>query len=480
MVGELLTKCGIQTLPTDSYERLVNELHHTYQTRRFLVILDDVREATLDKLGDLLPPNPCASLVTSRIQQMGGVKTFPLDTMSWEQAEDLFKAILGDEIVANELETVKILADRCRFNPLAMEIAARRIRQFEGTRKPVARYFEIAQAKFSELKMEGDTRWDMVRIFDISYLDLSTDDREKFQTLSVFHPTGFPLEAVTVVWKTDSDTSRQVLRRFINLSLVKVVGTDEERLERYRLHDLLDEYAAPKLKASGKYNETKALLAGWLLELFDSNYGLRVESLSLILPERDNLIHACEWARGEKQADMLALLTTKPRNWFYNVFRETWIYWFAWLEASLQLGISENGLKANVLQAIGDIQQFRKENDAALESYNQALTLFRQVGAKLGEANVRAALCRLSLNSGSLVDAETQLDQVIAMRRLIGDIYSEGADYGNFSVVLLKMGEKTRAKEYALKARQAFEKVGESSILEQVDQLIAACDEKGE
>lgn len=71
-------------------------------------------------------------MITSRIQQIGGVKTFGLDSMTWEQAHELFKAILGDDVVSNELETLMVLANRCKFNPLAMEIAARRIRQLEG------------------------------------------------------------------------------------------------------------------------------------------------------------------------------------------------------------------------------------------------------------------------------------------------------------------------------------------------------------
>ena len=45
--------------------------------------------------------------------------------------------------------------------------------------------------------------------------------------------------------------------------------------------------------------------------------------------------------------------------------------------------------EANVLQAIGDVQQFRDDRDAALESYAAALRLFREIGAKLGEANVQ-------------------------------------------------------------------------------------------
>ena len=61
--------------------------------------------------------------------------------------------------------------------------------------------------------------------------------------------------------------------------------------------------------------------------------------------------------------------------------------------------------EANVLQAIGDVQQFRKENDAALESYNAALSLFRQVGAKLGEANTLQSLGKAAVISANDQDS---------------------------------------------------------------------------
>jgi tetratricopeptide (TPR) repeat protein len=48
--------------------------------------------------------------------------------------------------------------------------------------------------------------------------------------------------------------------------------------------------------------------------------------------------------------------------------------------------------EANVLQAIGDVQNFRDDRDAALKSYGEALQLFRAVGARLGEANVLKAI----------------------------------------------------------------------------------------
>ncbi len=515
LLSEIMGKCGVQIQPTDSDERLKNELHHVYLSRKIFLILDDVREESLNQLAEILPPSPCAALVTSRIQDIGGVKNFALDAMDWNQARQLFEAVLGEAVVAPELDTVKTLAERCKFNPLAMEIAARRIRQFEGTRKPVARYFEIAQTRFSELKMTGDARWDMDKVFDISYLDLSAEDQQKFQKLSAFHPTGFSVEAVAFLWNDDIPLARNLLSRFINLSLVKIVEMD---LERYRLHDLLDEFTTPKLKASGKYNETKTALAQWLVNLFGEHYTADISTAPHVAVERDNLLHACEWARGEKQAEVLALLTTKPWNWFYNIFRDSWGQWFAWLEASLQLGIEDKQLKANVRKAMGDVQQFRAERDAALDSYNEALKLFRQVGDKLGEANVRkamgdvqqfraerdaaldsynealklfrqvgdklgeanvmAAKSRMSIRAGEIENAEKQLTEIIQTRRLIGDLYGEGADYGNFAIALLESGYREKAREYALKARLIFEQIKLPAIVEMMDRVISASQEE--
>jgi len=50
---------------------------------------------------------------------------------------------------------------------------------------------------------------------------------------------------------------------------------------------------------------------------------------------------------------------------------------------------------------MGDVQQFRDDREAALQSYEQALTLFRQVGDRLGEANCYLAQGRVLLEQGN-------------------------------------------------------------------------------
>jgi tetratricopeptide (TPR) repeat protein len=111
--------------------------------------------------------------------------------------------------------------------------------------------------------------------------------------------------------------------------------------------------------------------------------------------------------------------------------------------------------EANVLQAIGDVQQFRKELDAALTSYHEALTLYRALGARLGEANVLAALSRLRLDD-DVAASQQLLEQALVLRRAINDRYSEGADLGNYGIALLQRGRGAEALPYLQRARAVF------------------------
>ncbi len=77
--------------------------------------------------------------------------------------------------------------------------------------------------------------------------------------------------------------------------------------------------------------------------------------------------------------------------------------------------------EANVLQAMGDVQQFRDEREAALASYEQALGLYRQVGSKLGEAN-----CYLA--QGRVARQQEDYQAALAMQTRAYQLYGEIQD----------------------------------------------------
>jgi tetratricopeptide (TPR) repeat protein len=109
--------------------------------------------------------------------------------------------------------------------------------------------------------------------------------------------------------------------------------------------------------------------------------------------------------------------------------------------------------QANVLQAIGAVQQFRKDTTAALGSYQQALGLFRAIGDP--------------------EQSQTLLHQALAIREAINDVYSSGADLGNYGIALLQRGRNAEAPLYLERARALFAARGIEELLPQMDALIA-------
>jgi len=89
---------------------------------------------------------------------------------------------------------------------------------------------------------------------------------------------------------------------------------------------------------------------------------------------------------------------------------------------------------------------------------------------------VLAVLSRIAIADGKVDEAEQQLSQIILTRRAIRDLYSEGADYGNFAIALLNNGHKEKAKYYALKARVIFEKIELPALVAMLDNVIQASD----
>ncbi|MEB3268803.1 MAG: tetratricopeptide repeat protein [Leptolyngbya sp.] len=91
--------------------------------------------------------------------------------------------------------------------------------------------------------------------------------------------------------------------------------------------------------------------------------------------------------------------------------------------------------EANTLQAIGDVLQFLKQSGEALSRYDEALGIYRDVGDRLGEAYVLCELGQLQ----AATDPEQAMAQFLAAQAIfeaIGDRYSQGRTLLMFIVPL--------------------------------------------
>ncbi len=446
VMGALAFQCGVRPDPTWTFEQQALEVRRVLQEHRALVVLDDVRAENAAALPDLLPPSPpCACIVTSRLRQFAAIPaaaTFALDRMTEEQARRLLEAVLTPARVRAEPEAVDALIARCQYNPLALDIAARRVLQL-AVPDPIAAYARKIQERLGELRVGDDPRLNLFAVFDESYDGLSEADRRRFRCLAAFAPSGFSPQAAAAVWGDGEEEACAAIERLFNASLLKPVPGPRER---YRLHDLLDEYAADKLRQSGEEEPARRAQAEWVVNFFQEYFVPEVDAFPEVFPEKDNLLTAAWWMQKYGEGNSLARLAIAPRNWLYVHFVDVWNEWWTWLVESLRLGVSDQGLRADVLKAMGDVQQFRDERDAALASYGQALGLYRAVGDRLGEANTLSGLGYLYMAQGESEQAFQMLNQALGLYQQIGDRVGQANIYWNLGMRLAQDGRLQEAE----------------------------------
>jgi len=456
-----------------------------YQSPVRLLVLDDIRRSFLESLPYCLPPSPpCTVLLTSRLNlpavPAGGM--IVLDVMTEQQALELLHSIPGlEEAAAREPEAARELVRLCACHPLALDLAARRLlRRVKRSAAPIADFNAQLTNRLEQLR-EGDERLQSLRAnFDLSYTELSPADQGYFRRLAVCAETGFTPALAAALWQCDAPEAMGILERLSDASLVL---PPERAAGRWRLHDLLRDYAGERLREAGEASATQRLLAGWIIALFKVHFIDDPDVAPYVEAELDNLRAAADWAVKTGEGELLAQLVTWPRNWLYNVFR-VWEEWYGWLTQALQLGITEPQLRANVLKAQGDVLAFLKRNDEALARYEAALGLYRAVGARLGEANVLQAqgdvLAFLKRNDEALARYEAALGLYRAVGARLGEANVLQAQ-GDVLAFRKQNDEALARYEAALGLFRAVgDRLGEANTLRAQGDVLAFLDRRDE
>ena len=117
--------------------------------------------------------------------------------------------------------------------------------------------------------------------------------------------------------------------------------------------------------------------------------------------------------------------------------------------------------EANVLKAQGDVLAFLKQNDEALQRYDQALSLFRAVGARLGEANVLQAQGDVLAFLDQRQEALQRYDQALSLFRAVGDRLGEANVLKAQGALFLGEGDVEQGMAKLEAAHSLYEKVGD-------------------
>ena len=224
---------------------------------RVLVVLDDASDEA--QVRPLLPGSAgCAVLVTSRsrLAALAGSHAVPLGALPADQAAALLTAIIGADRAAAEPEAVAGVARLCGYLPLALRIAGARLASRPAW--TVSWFASRLESRRLDLLKSGDL--EVRASFALSYDSRDEAEQRAFRMAGLL-TSDFPAWAMATVLGTDPDEAELLLEQLADAALADIAGVDATGLIRYRLHDLLRDFARELLGETEDTASTQDRLA---------------------------------------------------------------------------------------------------------------------------------------------------------------------------------------------------------------------------
>ncbi len=442
---------------------LADELLRTCPRLR---ILTTSREA-LRIPGEVVYPVPSLTLPDRGRPSVDGLKRSEAGRLFIERAT---LAQPGFTLQDGEAEALAEICRRLDGNPLAIELAAARVR--------VLSILQIAARlddRFRLLTEGGRTtlprHQTLQAAIDWSHDLLTERERILFRRLSAF-AGGWTLAAVEEICAGDGVEGTDVLdllTRLVEKSLV--IAESQVSEVRYRMLETIREYARAKLSHAGEAITVYRRHLDWFLSLAErARLALRrpneAEWLSRLHADHDNFRAALKTSLTQGTAEEGLRLRVALAGFWYR--RGHLIEGRMWLEAALArsegvrasvraealhaagrlaTGLSDydaahafheeslqifreagdNREMAESLHALGRVAEVRDDCAAARPLYEESLAIFRELGDRRGMAAVLIDLGRVTHMQGEITLSRPLLDQGLAISRELGERLIVGA-----------------------------------------------------
>ncbi|MGO4613012.1 tetratricopeptide repeat protein [Nocardia sp. 2YAB30] len=376
---------------------------------RVLVVLDNAVDET--QLRPLLPGNAgCAVLVTSRtpLATLGGLH-LPVDVLPEAEAIDLISAVIGADRAHAEPDAVRIVARLCGGLPLALRIAGARL-----VSRP-----SWTVSWFAERLADESRRLDLLAVgdlevrasFGLSYHSRSGEEQTAFRMLALTAAT-FPAWNLATLLDTDLHQAEQLLENLVDAQLVEIAGIDTTGAVRYRLHDLIRDFA----RECSTHHDTDDARRHPARRLID-DYTTAVHTAASILHPGTHPEITDHTAEGTDRAATAAdIARTNPRRWF--IIEQANIV--AAVQLAHRLGLWEQTWQlAATLPTMFD---WRADWQAWAHTHELALDAAREIAADgNAEAVILRSLGALYRELGRFEEAATMLTRAAALFRRLND-----------------------------------------------------------
>jgi tetratricopeptide (TPR) repeat protein len=453
--------------------------------RRVLVALDDARDEA--QVRPLLPGSAgCGVIVTSRntLPGLPGTTLLDLEVLDQAEAGKLFRVIVGPERAAAEPEAVDSVLDSCGGLPLAIRIAASRLASRpRWSITHLAARLADENARLAELTA-GDLA---VRAsFEVSYETLPLPARpgdpnpaRVFRLLGLSIGRVLSLPAIAALAGDPAGAVAGALDILTDAHLLQSPAPD-----RYRLHDLLRNYAAELAQETETAAEQNAAV-GRVLRWYSHQAVAAAQALTtvsrlpltvaipsdglaaLIEPEQAldwyeselaNLIAAARQAASRGMHDVAAQIACAMWGFFRRTpYLEDWI-------AMSQLGVHSARQLGDeyalvwMLNGLGQAYGRQGEFTESRQALSEALEIRRRGGDRGGEAAILNSLACDLFYQERFGEALEYLWPALAIHTSRGEQPQVGVVLNNIGHALLGLRRPGEALGYlgrALEIRQA-------------------------
>ncbi|MEN3615434.1 tetratricopeptide repeat protein [Plantactinospora sp. ZYX-F-223] len=457
--------------------------------RDALVLLDN---AASD--GQVLPLLPASAtslvLVTSRrVLALEGARTLSLDVFTAQDAHAMLGQLAGRDRVAADPSAARRVADLCGRLPLAVVLAGRRLRSRPAwTFSDLATRLDTAGSRLGELAIGSR----QVRaVFDLSYRALDPAERRLFRLLGLHPGDDFTADSAAALANVAPPAARQMLERLVDEHLVTPVTAD-----RYRLHDLLRDYARTRATADDGDGGTDAAvdrILTWYLHAADAAVRtLAPHNRNVILDERSRPSHlpvfdadeqAFQWLTAE-EATLIVAITSAFSHGRYDVAwrlpallgpyferRSNWHDWLGTRHIALKAArrAEDRAAEALILSGLGTVYGQINQTEKAIECLTHSLEIRRAIGDRYGEGRTLNNLGVAYGRQGKFHDAIEYLTAALEICRQTASEYEWTMALGNLGRAYTGAGqheEAIRCLREALEIRRRLaDPVGVASAL---------------
>ncbi|WP_188316760.1 tetratricopeptide repeat protein [Solihabitans fulvus] len=450
--------------------------------RRAVIVLDNA--ATAAQVRPLLPgASGCLALVTSRRQlaDLDAARTLSVDVLPHEDAVALFARVAGEEQVTREPDAVRELVLLCGYLPLAIRIAAARLRTRPAwTASHLAERLRAGQRRLAELA-SGDRS--VAAAFALSYQDLTPAQQRLFRLLGLHPGPDVDRYAAAALTGRPLDEVEQLLEDLVDVHLIgqPVPG-------RYRFHDLLRQHAHSTARDTESDADRRAAvtrLLDYYLHTAHRADGHLVPALRRFevelsdppehTPTFAGPSEALAWC-GAEHANLVAAIfhaeeTDRPRIlcqlpialWRYFLTRGYTHDWISTHQLALAAArrVGDPQTEARALQSLANVYWHAGRYDESIECHTGAALRYGQIGDHWGEALTLTMHARVCDQLGRYQEAVERHTRALTLFRLVGGRSGELLALTMLGSVCDQLGRFEEAFDHQSRALAIAEELGD-------------------